>query len=362
MLNLHRPMIAFHRRRESAPFLAPAPLRDLGGLEYFHSTVRQGLYRYLVRAGRRRALLPDFCPEGIWAPVRDAGLEPGYYGVDPDLRLRPDLLADALHRHRPDVFVYIHHFGIYREENLELICSLLPPEVLLVEDFAHSLPFSGVPETGDLALYAASKLLGVADGGLVWFRDGKIPGDSGYGPESEDAAVLKSRWELGLTLEDLFVRLRPGPRLQTLARRCLGGRLDAYSLLTERYREIASPVSDRSRRVLERVDFAAVQARRRALARVYLDGLEPRLRLDLPEEAVLRQPLLAFPVLVGDQDRFHAHLARRGVLGFRLTDRWLPPGLAPSELYRRHYLLPMGHHLSDAEAGRVVAAANGYRG
>lgn len=279
-----------------------------------------------------------------------------------DLRLRPAPLRAALRMHRPDVFVYIHHFGVCLRENLELIRALIGPGVLLVEDFAHSLPFSGVPLTGDLALFAASKSLGVADGGLLWFRDGRVSGGAAYGPETAAGETLKARWELGLSLEDLFARLRPGPRLQTLARRCLGARLDAYSLLAARYRDMAAPVSEASLRTLERLDFAAVHARRRALARLYLAGLEPRFRLDLPDEACLRQSLLAFPVLVDDQERFHAHLVRRGAMGYRLTDHWLPEGRQASALYRRHYLLPLGHHLSDTDVARVIVAANAYPG
>lgn len=365
-------MISFHRRRERPPFMhtaEDAPLRRLDGLGYFHATLRQGLYRFFMQASSRgkwrRALLPDYVPEGIYAPLRDAGLAIAFYPVGPDLSVDAAALKAAREAQGSDVLVYIHHFGLYREDNLRAVRAALVPGVLLIEDFALTLPNAGMDLAGDLALFSFTKMLGVAEGGLVWFRDRDLmepPAPAAHATAAAGAAaILAARMGANLAFEDWIQRWRPSPGIQALARRALGKRIGYYPHLTRHYREIDAPVSATSRRILESLDFEAVLIRRREIARLYLAGLQPRFHLGAPEEAYLRQALVAFPIKVDDQDLFHAYLARHGVLGFRLTDRWwFREDAGPGELYHRHYLLPANHYLTDREIQAVIACVNGY--
>lgn len=365
-------MISFHRRRERPPFLAASPLRDLSRERWLHSTARQGLYRYLIASGRKRALLPDYAPEGLYAPLRDAGLSIAFYPMPLDLRIDPAALGKAIADHGPDLVAYIHPFGLYLEENLEALCAALPAGALLLEDFALSLPCAEVVPRGALALYAYSKLLGVAEGGLVKATetagveslsaggDAGVAGAAGaYGAPTPEGGELSARLANQLILQDRMGRLRAGPILQRALAFASGKGAEYYPYLTAHYRGIAQPVPDASRRLLERIDFQAVTRRRRELARLYLRGLDPRFLL-APETAYLRQALCAFPLRVNDQEKFHAFMIRGGIQGYRLTDRWwFSPG-PPSPLHRGHYLLPLGHYLSDAEIGRVVERVNAY--
>jgi hypothetical protein len=371
-------MISFQRRRERPPFLAASPLRDLGKETGLHATVRQGLYRYLVASGLKRALIPDYAPEGVYAPLRDAGLSVAFYPMPLDLRLDPVALRAAVAAQRPDLIAYIHPFGLYLEENLETLRAALPAGALLLEDFALTLPCAEVVPRGDLALYAFSKLLGVPEGGLL-----KIAAASGSGPagsfEPADAAgptgsgrqavgyaapspegrELSARLEKQLALQDRMARMRAGLILQRCLGLAAGKGAEYYPYLTAHYRAIAQPLAEGSRRLLERIDFAAVTRRRRELAGLYLRGLDARFRL-APEAAYLRQALCAFPVRVDDQERFHAFLIRGGVQGYRLSDRWwFAPG-PPSALHRGHYLLPLSHYLADGDIARVIARVNAY--
>ena len=350
-------MISFHRRRERPPFLAASPLRDLSREPWLHSTARQGLYRYLIASGRKRALLPDYAPEGLYAPLRDAGLSIAFYPMPLDLRIDPAALGKAIAEHRPDLIAYIHPFGLYLEENLEALCAALPAGALLLEDFALSLPCAEVVPRGGLALYAYSKLLGVPEGGLLKATEA---GDAGaYGAPTPEGGELSTRLANQLALQDRMARLRAGPILQRALGLAAGKGAEYYPYLTAHYRGIGQPVAEPSRRILERIDFEAVTRRRRALARIYLRGLDPRYLL-APETAFLRQALCAFPVRIDDQEKFHALMIRGGIQGYRLTDRWwFAPG-PPSPLHRGHYLLPLGHYLSDADIGRVVERVNAY--
>jgi hypothetical protein len=370
-------MISFHRRRERPPFLADSPLRDLSREAGLHATARQGLYRYLIATGLKRALIPDYAPEGLYAPLKDAGVSVSFYPMPPDLRIDPVAFAQAVAAHRPDLIAYIHPFGLYLEENLDTVRAALPGGALLLEDFALSLPCAEVAPRGDLALYAFSKLVGVAEGGML--KSGTAPGagttglwndagpfgragdaaEGGYGAPTAEGRELTVRLERQLALQDRMARMRAGPILQRGLALAAGKGAEYYPYLTAHYRAIGEGISDASRRILERIDFEAVTRRRRDLARIYLRGLDPRFRL-APEAAYLRQALCAFPVRVENQESFHAFLIRGGVQGYRLTDRWwFPPG-PPSPLHRGHYLLPMVHYLTDAEIGRVIERVNAY--
>jgi hypothetical protein len=372
-------MISFHRRREGPPFLASEPLRDLSRETGLHATARQCLYRYLTRlraaaAGPMRALIPDYAPEGIYAPLRAAGLSVSFYPMPLDLRLDPAAIGRAVSAERPDLIVYIHPFGLYLEENLDTLRAALPAGASLLEDFALTLPCAEVAPRGDLALYAFSKLLGVPEGGLLkptgpgFGSPGKPasgvpsrlagPADA-YGAPTPEGRELSARLDRQLALQDRMARTGAGLLLQRLLTWAAGTGAEYYPYLTAHYRAIGESIAEPSRKLLERIDFEAVTRRRRELAGLYLRGLDPRFRM-AEDAAYLRQALCAFPVRVDDQEGFHAFLIRGGVQGYRLTDRWwFPPG-PPSPLHRGHYLLPLGHSLSEREVRRVIDRVNAY--
>ncbi len=351
------------RAAERPPFLSASPRRRLDRLQYLYATFRQALLDYLTQRPTGTVLMPDFVPQGVHDPYLRAGWRILFYSVDLTLALDGEALARAIAAERPDHVVAIHYFGVYREENLRVLRAVLPERTTLLEDFGHTLPQEDVPVTGQLAAWSFTKLLGVAEGGLLWFGDRSALVPCRYGPDTPPARELRGRLERRLALESFLARGGTPALAGSIARRLLRGRTDYYDFLQARYPEIRAPIGRRSRELLERVDFARVAERRRAIARLYVEALDRRLRLPVPESALLRQTLYAFPVQVDDRGAFLRHLRRSGVRGGALVDHWwFQTERPPHPLRDRHCLLPANHHLTDAEVRRIVAAANAFAG
>lgn len=356
-------MISNDRVRERPPFLDREPLRDLSGVQYLYPTFRQALLDYLTQLPRGAVLVPDYVPQGVHDPYRRAGWEIAFYPVGLGLAPGRDALARRIAARPPDHFVYIHHFGVYIEEGVRLARELLPGGAVLLEDFAHTLPQDGVPIIGDLAAYSFTKMLGVPEGALLWFRDEGRLTPCRHGADDEPARRLREKLEGRLAFESFFAR-RDLPRaVEAAARRLLRRRAEYYGFLQARYPAIRARIGARSRAILERADLARVTARRREIARLYVAELDPRLLLPVPRESLTRQALYAFPVAVSDRAAFLAHLRRRGVRGTALVDHWwFQPEDPRHELLSRHCLLPVNHYLSDEKVRRVIGAANAVAG
>jgi dTDP-4-amino-4,6-dideoxygalactose transaminase len=353
-------MISNDRPRERGRFLRDAPARDVRALQYLYATFRQGLLEFLGRRPPGVVLMPDYVPEGVYDPFKRRGFEIVFYPMGPDLRLSRDVLDRALAGRRADWIICIHTFGTYVEENVATVRAMASGGALMLEDFAHTLPDPGVPLTGDVAAYSFTKMLGVAEGALLWFARKDLLEASAYSPLDRAGARVRSLMERKFALDSFFAD-HPAPRVvEGAARRLLRRGMDYYPRLMEHYPSLRARVAERWIEVLNRVDLAGVTERRREIARIYLERLDPRLRLALPDECFLRQALYAFPVRVDDPPAFHAHLGARGIRGFALTDHWWFSEGRGSELLRRHYLLPANHHLSDAKIARVARAANEY--
>jgi len=352
-------MISNDRARERPPFLRDAPLRDLGDAPYLYPTFRQALLDYLSQIPRGAVLMPDYVPQGVHDPYRRAGWEIAFYPVAASLALDREAIARALDARRPDHVVLIHHFGVYIEENVRLARELLPAGTALLEDFAHSLPQDDVPVRGDLAAYSSTKMLGVAEGARLVLRGEARAAPCRYAPEDAASRALRSRLERRLAFESFFAA-RDLPRVADSAmRRLLRRRAEYYGYVQENYSEIRARIGSRSRTMLERIDLVRVAERRRKIARLYVEGLDPRLLLPVPRESLIRQALYAFPILVADRTAFMAGMRRRGVRASALVDHWWFQAEEPGhELRDRHVLLPANHYLSDVKVRRVIEAAN----
>ncbi len=354
-------MISGDRVCERAPFLAGAPIRSVGRLRYLYATFRQGLLDYITQRSPGTVLMPDYVPQGVHDPYLRAGWRIVFYPTDITMALDGPALSRLIAAEKPDHIVYIHYFGIYIEENIRILRGIVPAEVLLLEDFAHTLPQDDVPVTGRLAAYSFTKMLGVPEGALLWFRDKADLVPCRTTEDDQRAQTLRGCLTRRCALESFFATVTVPRRAESAIRRLLRGPTEYYDFLQEHYPAIRAPIGRRSREILERVDLARIAARRREIARLYVEGLDQRLRLPQPDEALTRQALYAFPVQVEDRGAFHRHLRARGVRGTALVDHWWFKEERPVHALRdRHYLLPVNHYLGDGKIRRVISAANAY--
>ncbi|MFG1677836.1 DegT/DnrJ/EryC1/StrS family aminotransferase [Micromonospora sp. NPDC049282] len=154
----------------------------------FYGAAREGMRDLLAqpqvwRGERRDILLPAFIGwsanegSGVFDPVTELGLDPGFYDLTEDLAVDLPALKARLDERRYDVVVVIHYFG-RTERAIGRIRELTDRHgALLLEDLAHAwfTHALGGPagRTGEVALYSLHKMLPMPDarGGMVTYRD-----------------------------------------------------------------------------------------------------------------------------------------------------------------------------------------------
>lgn len=354
-------MVTTDRRVESRPFLKRSPLRRLGPHNFTYPSLRQGLYRFFLDSPPSRVLLPDFVPEGVYSPFEKLGADIRFYSVNQDLGIRSDQLLALARDFRPEVAIVIHYFGVVIEGRTRTFRDIFP-DALLVEDCAHTVDSPGLAHEGDLCLFSDTKMLGVAEGAHILVR---TPGSHtpSYGPSTDQERHLRLLLERRLRREHLLSTVFRSRWAQGLYLRLNGSRADYYEFLCDHYTELTAPTSPRWLRAFERADLARIAEKRRRLARLYCDLLDPSLQLRVGRDALLRAALFGFPVLVPNRNAFHAHLVANGIRGLTCADRWwFDHAHPPSRLHQQHYLLPVNHHLTEREVRRVAGVVGRWKG
>jgi hypothetical protein len=164
-------MISNFNVPEPSLYFSEINLRNTEAYHYLFPALRQGLLQYFKKTKYKKVLLPEYVPEGIYDPFKRLGFEIQFYSLDKNTNLNQEELVAGISEFQPDVFVYIHHFGIYNHLNIEFIKkNIVGMNILFLEDFAHSLPSSKSVFMGDICTFSFTKMLGTSQGSLVWIR------------------------------------------------------------------------------------------------------------------------------------------------------------------------------------------------
>lgn len=171
--------------------VVPKTATDPDGLRMpslFYGAAREGMRDLLAqpevwRGEGRGILLPAFIGwsahegSGVFDPVTDLGLQPGFYDLDRNLGVDLASLEARLAEGDYDVVVVIHYFG-RTERSIDRIRELTDRHgALLLEDLAHAwfTHALGGPagRAGEVSLFSLHKMLPVPDarGGMLTYRN-----------------------------------------------------------------------------------------------------------------------------------------------------------------------------------------------
>lgn len=309
-LSLRFSDLAWSRAGNEALLPAPGP-----AFQYmFHG--RYAIYRALraVRSGSKRVvMLPAYdCPV-VPQAILDAGMEPRYYDVGPDLSPDPDDVRrkweDGGPRHVAAI-IGTNFFGFPCD--LSAITAEMRDSAVVIEDCAHSflncnpLRLAGGRER--MTIYSFWKIVPCMFGGaLAVARDGpEIPPGHGAVPLVESLRIAKRLFEQGLDnlesagarrwfarLDGAISRLKPRPRSPAFKRPGveLQAQIDRAEMENARLdqRLTAVPMPALCRRILTAADFPAIIEARRRNYSIYHEGLMEHRRVRkifpaLPEE------------------------------------------------------------------------------
>lgn len=133
---------------------------------------RTGLYAAFAATGTDTVLLPTYLPRGIPWAARAAGATVHRYGVEQDLRLDPDHVADRIAETGADAVLFVHYLGFRDPAFRELAEVASGADALVVEDCARAVfcrddrgkPFGA---EADVSIFGFRKTLSSPHGGLV---------------------------------------------------------------------------------------------------------------------------------------------------------------------------------------------------
>ncbi|MBF0244058.1 MAG: DegT/DnrJ/EryC1/StrS aminotransferase family protein [Planctomycetes bacterium] len=173
-------MILFDRKAPLAPgqCFARGVLGEFAGqgaFAYGRAALLRGLGA-IERLKTGRILLPGFLCRTVADTLRESGASPVFYPVDEGLE--PDWKALA-RLHTPDMagLMMVHYFGQpQRVEAFRDFCR--SRELLLIEDNAHGyggrVEEGEMGKLGDLSISSPRKTLPIANGALLWMKEGTI--------------------------------------------------------------------------------------------------------------------------------------------------------------------------------------------
>jgi hypothetical protein len=348
-----------HWQRASAQ---PSQLRQA----YAFGSGREALLAWLLAqpGGPPHALLPAWLPQGIYLPFQRAGARISFYNLDAAGDPCWDEVAEL--GQSVQVAVIIHFFGLPRQAQRFRHC--LPPDALLIEDWAHTYPGAAEPNGGDWMLYSANKLVAAPDGAWMLPVSGRgqppMPPAAGHRPKRLLYLFLRLLYLALATLAQLAPALNPRRILKRLASRAYRW---SYRLLLA-YSAQPTGLSGIGQWLWRHSPHQDLMQRRHNQWAQYAAGIRAAAALhpicDKPQTAY---PPIGFPLWVNHRERFHLYLMAHGIEGAVYTDGWwfAPPSdesrLAPSRrLWERHYLLPINPALSPADIERIIHTVNAF--
>jgi len=293
------------------------------------ANARSALAALLTHRQIRRVWLPAYVCGAVAEAAAAADVAARYYGVS--LALEPDHAALARELAPGDAVLIVAYFGQPPHDAWRDLMTRRP-EPLFIEDRAQALD-TGVASIAGAVVYSPRKLLGVADGGVLFAR-APLPEPAGaaddrlWAPQDARAADPE-----GLAPE----QWRP---LFTAAEASL--------------QPSAAPATARTLAALRSEALAPIAAVRRANWRTLAEALSAWALW--PEIAPSFAPL-AFPILTGDASRAVAALAERRIWAPR---HWAILPSDPAAFPEAHRLagacvsLPLDQRYGPVEMNRII--------
>jgi hypothetical protein len=355
-----------------------------GSVFPFNAPHRQYFYRarnaiyYLFRALRSRrdplvVLAPEYHSGNEVLAMQAAGATVHYCPIGPDLCLDPADVERLCDRYRPDVLYVIHYAG-WPQPMPAFVELCRRRGIWLVEDCALSLlsalDHRPLGSFGDWSVFCLYKTLPVPNGAVLVHNGVPLEDVTRVSLRPPTTASVAGRIA-ELTVARIRARSGPAGRALAGAKRMMGRTASALHVRRANVGDIGFEIDDVdlamsgvSARVIERLDFVEIRARRAANYRRLVDRLEGAAPLfsDVPDGVC---PLFC-PVLVPDKPRAARLLWDRGIEALQFWNEGVAiDGYEPStteQFLRTHVLeLPIHQDLSNRQIdyiARHVAAIN----
>lgn len=253
---------------------------------------------------RNEVLVPAyFCEEALW-PLRDAGFIIKYYTIDQNFSLKlPEIEAEITKNTL--AILAVHYFGIPQDfMPLKNLCA--KRGVFFVEDCAHAFygRANGFPlgQNGDISVFSLQKFICLPDGGALIVNNSNLIKNAAsvnISPNNKRSDYLRTMFRASLNLlENECAMTIKKKRLflsEDIRELCPRSNLENERNLFDD----SLSISECSRRMFSRSDYASMALRRKINYGVFLNCLMdvPEIKIPFPCVEDGCSPYV-FPVLV----------------------------------------------------------------
>jgi hypothetical protein len=317
---------------------------------------RQSLFELFQHLPHRNVILPRFVPAGVFHPLVQTNKSIIYYDVPNDLIIDKHFIEGLDLDPTDTIFYYIHQFGMYIQDNIDLMSTMQQKGYFVIDDRSLTLPVSTYNETADATAYSFYKLIGVPFGGQIALKE---PIPIQHHPMNGLNQDLMQKMNSNFYFyANPFVKIMPQLCYRTYNR--IFSKYVGYNSLSLKAWE--APIASLPSKIdskLDVVDFDKVTTKRTLIAKMYYDGLDPSFLLPVANECISRQSMMGFPILVHDPQKALKYLIRRGISTFRFTQIWWwDKSQEPCDLYNRNLLLPAHQGLTHKDIRYIIDTVN----
>lgn len=313
----------------------------------YSSAVRLGLLdiiNCLNFSENEVVLLPPVCPQGLVTPFKRKKVNCRYYHLAENFTINIVSLERLLSDVNSKVLVFIHYFGIYNHQIIEIKELCKHHNVLLIEDAVHGL-FSqdqdGLPlgTIGDISIYSLPKFLPVPDGAVFIINNQDLNIKFNYKKSCKIALSrlfhLKSLLLNSLISENSNVFIYKIIKVLSLINYTV-----YYTFLCINNHN--QDISKLSRRILSNIDYKNYIDKRKKIFNCYNDNLyHYQFKQQLPN-------LSGYPLIIkgGDKEAIKHTLNKNGIETISYIKGWnyIPDSdeyILETYLMNHHLLLPL---------------------
>lgn len=314
---------------------------------------RQALYFYLKENNITKAYLPEYCAYGAYTAYLALNIEIKFYKIDKYL----NIVNQDFKIEDNTIFHYIHHFGLFSQNNIDILTDLKLKGMRIIDDRALTLTEKPYKERFDSELYSLYKLCAVPAGGFL-LDNGKNKKLIQQTADSRQQTELESKMTKHFEMYSSNLMSYFNSFSMKIFGKIAASKYD-YASEAENYWLDQTEPSNKLVQLINNCDFEKTNRIAVNNAEFIFDNIDKSKLIVNSKQTYCSQALIGFPVLTDNPKALQNEMMKNGVLGFSLANGWNPASLdLGNHIIHKHYCLSCTAGLSQKELEIIVKTIN----
>lgn len=315
---------------------------------------RQSLYIYLINKPHSTILLPRYIPQGVYDPVIKSNKKIIYYDINEQMLIDfGNLEID----NKDTIIYYIHHFGLYIDQNIEFLNKLSKENYCIVDDRALTLPSYNYSEFADATLYSLYKLIGVSYGGVLNTK-AKIDLNYNKNFDTYSVSILEKKMNKHFNFYSSAIVNYISEIPFKILIKLFNKQLDYSPFVNQKWDKT---IYQLPQDLFSKIDFNTINQKRIELAKIYLKLLPEEYLFDIDQISYLQQSMIGFVIQLDNPHQLYNYLMKNKVHSFSLRNGWILENTQKDwNIYNKHLILPLHHGIDKKEILEICKLINTF--